>query len=246
MKPSITSDETIRYGTNEKEEVQAMFDRIAPTYDVLNHTLSANIDRLWRRRVVRCVAAGAPAQDPRPGHRHGRPGAGAGPGRARGPGAGPRPVGGHARRRPAQGGGRGLDARVLLERGDAEHLALADASVDAVTVAFGVRNFGDLECGLREMARVLKPGGRAVVLEFSTPRNPLFRTLYGWYNRRVLPPRRGAGFARPPGLRVPARLDRRIPGARTLRADDVCDAGFRTCRARSQSFGIAQIYTAER
>lgn len=164
-----------------------MFDRIAPTYDVLNHTLSANIDRLWRRRVVRCVAAGAPRRildlatgtgDLALALARAVPGA-----QVLGLDLSEGMLDGARRKAVAAG----LDARVLLERGDAEHLALADASVDAVTVAFGVRNFGDLECGLREMARVLKPGGRAVVLEFSTPRNPLFRTLYGWYNRRVLP-----------------------------------------------------------
>ena len=62
---------------------------------------------------------------------------------------------------------------------------MADASVDVVTVAFGVRNFGDLGAGLREIARVLKPGGKVVILEFSTPRNPLFRRVYGLYSPRL-------------------------------------------------------------
>ena len=81
----------------------------------------------------------------------------------------------------------GLDERVVLSLGDAERLEVADASVDVVTVAFGVRNFGDLGAGLREIVRVLKPGGKVVILEFSTPRNPLFRRVYGLYSHRLLP-----------------------------------------------------------
>ena len=222
-----------------------MFDRIAPTYDVLNHTLSANIDRLWRRRVVRCAAAGAPRRildlatgtgDLALALARAVPGA-----QVLGLDLSEGMLDGARRKAVATG----LDARVLLERGDAEHLTLADASVDAVTVAFGVRNFGDLERGLREMARVLKPGGRAVVLEFSTPRNPLFRALYGWYNRRVLPFVGGlVSHDRRAYEYLPASIDEFPAPERFVRM--MCDAGFRTCRARSQSFGIAQIYTAER
>ena len=64
---------------------------------------------------------------------------------------------------------------------------LRSASVDVATVAFGVRNFGDLAAGLRELARTLKPGGKVVILEFSRPANPVFRTLYEFYSYRILP-----------------------------------------------------------
>jgi len=140
---------------------------------------------------------------------------------------------------------RGLDTRIVLDCGDAEHLEAADASVDVATVAFGVRNFGDLEAGLRELGRVVRPGGRVVILEFSRPRVRWFRRLYEFYSYRILP-RIGGAISR----------DRRayeyLPASvGEFPAPDVFlgmleRAGFRNCRARSQSFGIAHIYIGER
>ena len=80
-----------------------------------------------------------------------------------------------------------LEQRVVLQTGDGEALEFPDACFDAITVAFGVRNFEHLERGLREMLRVLKPGGRLVVLEFSQPRTPGVRQLYDLYLRLVAP-----------------------------------------------------------
>ena len=144
---------------SKKEEVRVMFDNIAPKYDLLNHTLSMSVDRLWRRRVVKVVRRAKPRRilDV-----------------ATGTGdlaiAMARRIDGvHvlavdlsegmldvARRKVED---RGLDGRIVLDRADAEHLDVATASVDVATVAFGVRNFGDLAAGLRELARTLKPGG---------------------------------------------------------------------------------------
>ena len=149
-----------------KEEVREMFDNIAPKYDLLNHTLSMSIDRIWRRRVVRIVRRCRP-------HRILDVATGTGDLAIE-----------MARRKVTA---RGLDGRVVLDAGDAEHLHVADASVDVATVAFGVRNFGDLDAGLREMARTIKPGGKVVVLEFSRPRNRLFRALYEFYTYKILP-----------------------------------------------------------
>ena len=170
-----------------KEEVREMFDNIAPKYDLLNHTLSMSIDRIWRRRVVRIVRRCRP-------HRILDVATGTGDlaiemaRRIRGVqvlgvdlSEGMLDV---ARRKVTA---RGLDGRVVLDAGDAEHLHVADASVDVATVAFGVRNFGDLDAGLREMARTIKPGGKVVVLEFSRPRNRLFRALYEFYTYKILP-----------------------------------------------------------
>lgn len=174
-------------GQTKKEEVREMFDNIAPKYDLLNHTLSMNIDRIWRRRVVRIVCRSRP-------HRILDVATGTGDLAIE-----------MARRirdvhvlgvdlsekmldvARCKVAARGLDERVVLDVGDAEHLRVSDASVDVVTVAFGVRNFGDLEAGLREMARTIKPGGKVVILEFSRPRNRLFRVLYEFYTYKILP-----------------------------------------------------------
>ena len=235
------------YNTDQtkKEEVREMFDNIAPKYDLLNHTLSMSIDRVWRRRVVGEVRR-------------------AKPGRildvATGTGdlaiemarriAGVQVLGvdlseqmlAVARRKIEA---RGLDGRIVLDRGDAERLAVADASVDVATVAFGVRNFGDLGAGLRELARTIKPGGKVVILEFSRPRNRVFRALYEFYSYKILP-RIGGLVSRDKRAYeyLPASVGE-FPAPEEFMAM-MARAGFRNCRARSQSFGIAQIYIGER
>jgi len=228
-----------------KSEVRTMFDNIAPRYDLLNHTLSLNIDRLWRRSVVRIVRRSGARQilDV-----------------ATGTGdlaiALARSIEGAqitavdlsermldvARRKVAA---RGLDARIRLLQGDGEHLALDTASVDAATVAFGVRNFGDIAAGLRELARTIRPGGSVVILEFSRPRNRLFGKLYEWYSHTLLP-RIGGAVSRDRRAYeyLPASIEEFPAPERFLEL--LAQAGFRDCRARSLSFGIAQIYTAQR
>ena len=139
----------------------------------------------------------------------------------------------------------GLDERVALEVGDAERLEVPDAAMDAVTAAFGVRNFGDLDRGLREMARTIKPGGRIVILEFSRPRNRLVRALYEFYSYRILP--RIGGLVskdRQAYEYLPASVGEFLSPPEFLEA--MARAGFRDCTARSQSCGIAQIYVGTR
>ena len=228
-----------------KEEVREMFDNIAPKYDLLNHTLSMSIDRIWRRRVVRIVRRCRP-------HRILDVATGTGDlaiemaRRIRGVqvlgvdlSEGMLDV---ARRKVAA---RGLEERVTLEVGDAETAVAAAGSVDVVTVAFGVRNFGDLGRGLAELSRALRPGGRIVILEFSTPTMPVFGRLYDWYSHRVLP-RIGGWLShdRQAYDYLPRSVDEFPQPEEFLTI--LAAAGFRDCRARSQSFGIAQIYTAEK
>lgn len=235
------------YNTDQtkKEEVREMFDHIAPKYDLLNHTLSMSIDRLWRRYVVKTVRRAKPRRilDVATG-------------------TGDLAIAMARRikdvqilavdlsermldvaRRKVEA--RGLDGRIVLDRGDAEHLDVATASVDVATVAFGVRNFGDLDLGLRELARVIKPGGKVVILEFSRPANPLFRAVYEFYSYRILP-RIGGLVSRDRKAYeyLPASVGEFPPPAEFLRRLEA--AGFKNCRARSQSCGIAQIYTGER
>ena len=232
-------------GKSKKEEVRAMFDGIAPRYDLLNHTLSASIDRLWRRRVVRIVGRCRPGRilDVATGT-----GDLAIELARRIPEAEVLAVDlsegmlAVARRKVAQ---RGLSGRIDLEQGDAEHLFLADASVDAATVAFGVRNFGDLDRGLAELARTIKPGGKVVILEFSRPRNRVLRALYEFYTFRVLP-RIGGLLSRDRRAYeyLPASVEEFPAPEEFLRI--MTRAGFANCRARSLSCGIAQIYIGER
>lgn len=222
-----------------------MFDNIAPKYDLLNHTLSMSIDRVWRRRVVGEVRRAKPGRilDVATG-------------------TGDLAIAMVRRIRDVQVLGvdlseqmlavarrkieaRGLDGRIVLDRGDAERLAVADASVDVATVAFGVRNFGDLGAGLRELARTIKPGGKVVILEFSRPRNRVFRALYEFYSYKILP-RIGGLVSRDKRAYeyLPASVGE-FPAPEEFMAM-MARAGFRNCRARSQSFGIAQIYIGER
>ncbi len=235
------------YNTDQtkKEEVREMFDNIAPKYDLLNHTLSMSIDRVWRRRVVGEVRRAKPGRilDVATG-------------------TGDLAIAMARRIRDVQVLGvdlseqmlavarrkieaRGLDGRIVLDRGDAERLAVADASVDVATVAFGVRNFGDLGAGLRELARCLTPGGRVVLREFSRPRNRVFRALYEFYSYKILP-RIGGLVSRDKRAYeyLPASVGE-FPAPEEFMAM-MARAGFRNCRARSQSFGIAQIYIGER
>lgn len=226
---------------SKKEEVRAMFDNIAPTYDLLNHTLSMNIDRLWRRRVVRIVRKGGPRRilDVATGTgdlaiEMTRRIAGV---RVSGMDLSERML--DVARRKASACG--VDDRLAFDTGDAERIAVADNTVDAVTAAFGVRNFGDLDAGLREFVRVLRPGGRAVILEFSRPRNPIFRSLYEFYTFRILP-RIGGWISRDKRAYeyLPASVGE-FPAPEEFLAR-MERAGLHDCRARSQSFGIAQIY----
>ena len=235
------------YNTDQtkKEEVREMFDNIAPKYDLLNHTLSVNIDRIWRRRVVNEVRRARPRRilDVATG-------------------TGDLAIAMARRIRDVQVLGvdlseqmlvvahrkveaRGLDNRIVLDRGDAEHLAVADASVDVATVAFGVRNFGDLVAGLRELARTIKPGGKVVILEFSRPRNRAFRALYEFYSYKILP-RIGGLVSRDKRAYeyLPASVGE-FPAPEVF-LKMMGEAGFSKCRARSQSFGIAQIYIGEK
>ncbi len=171
-------------GAEKREYVRGVFTDIAPRYDLLNHLLSLNIDKRWRRRAVQELGwEQAPA------------------GRYLDLCAGTLDLAAElASREGFQGTvvgadfvlpmlvlGRGKAARVTPLNADALELPFADAAFDGATVGFGVRNLLDLDAGLREAARVLRPGARFVILEFSTPPSQPLRALYFFYFRRILP-----------------------------------------------------------
>ena len=221
-----------------------MFDSIAPTYDKLNHILSLNIDRIWRRRVMRIVrrSKAVKIMDVATG-------------------TGDLAIAMAKRVDRTQILGvdlseemlavarqkiqkQGLEERIMLEKGDAENLSMvADGSIDAVTVAFGVRNFENMERGLREMWRTLKDGGKLVVLEFSIPKNRFIRWIYAQYSHRIIP-RIGSLISKDKRAYVylPESVDE-FPSPERF-SEMLQEAGFKSVKRRSQSFGIAYIYEA--
>ncbi|SHI60215.1 demethylmenaquinone methyltransferase [Cruoricaptor ignavus] len=170
---------------SKKSQVEDMFDNIAPRYDLLNHVLSLKIDVLWRRLLVHMMAAGRPQRvlDVATGtgdlaiaiHR----------------GTGAQVTGLDLSQQMLNVGtekikNAGLSTGIRMLKGDAENLPFQDDTFDAVSVAFGVRNFENLEIGLREMRRVVKPGGSVFILEFSQVEG-ILRPLYQFYFKNILP-----------------------------------------------------------
>ena len=151
------------YGEGAKtEQVRQMFDAIAPAYDFMNRAMTLGIDIWWRRLAVKGLKALKPSQilDVATGT---------------GDFAIQLKNSLHTQR------------DITFEQGDCMALPMADKSFDAVTVAFGVRNFEHLQQGYQEMARVLRPGGMLCVLELSTPTNPVIRWFYDLYTLHIIP-----------------------------------------------------------
>ena len=164
--------------------VREMFATIAGRYDLLNHLLSLNIDKKWRRLVVKRVSAKIPASESLILDV------------ACGTGdlslalfeiSGARVVGTDFCRPMLTIAAGKVPADVKLIEGDALSLPFKDGTFDAVTIAFGLRNLAGVESGLKELRRILKPKGWLAVLEFSRPSNPVLRPMFGFYFRKILP-----------------------------------------------------------
>ena len=169
---------------SKREEVERMFDAISPRYDLLNRLFSLGIDQRWRRKVVRMLAEEPVAHllDVATGTADLA---------LLGAGHATRVTGvdvsdGMLTQGRAKVERAGQADRVTLIRAASEALPFPDGKFDAATVAFGVRNFADLTAGMREMHRVLRPGGRLFVLEFSRPRGPL-APFFRFYFHHVMP-----------------------------------------------------------
>jgi demethylmenaquinone methyltransferase/2-methoxy-6-polyprenyl-1,4-benzoquinol methylase len=159
------------------DAVRSMFDRIAPVYDVMNRVMTAGLDVRWRRLTAAAAV--------RPGDRVLDAACGTGDLAIAGLRAGAGKVTGLDFSERMLERARRKDARIEWVQGDLLALPFADETFDAATVGFGVRNVADLEAGLRELRRVLKPGGRLAILEITTPRGVLKPFFSLWFDRVV-------------------------------------------------------------
>ncbi len=229
----------------DSENIRNMFDGIARRYDFLNHLLSLGIDRGWRRRTVSALKRTQPSKvlD-----------------LATGTGdlaiaiarkiEGCRVTGGDLSREMLKVGRAkvwrsGLGSRIELIQCNAMELPFSTECYDAVTVAFGVRNFENLERGLSEMQRVMRGGGKIFILEFSKPRNSIISAPYLFYIKRVLPiVGRMVSKDRYAYNYLPESVID-FPEGETFQKI-MLDVGFINCKRRTLSFGIATLYMGEK
>jgi demethylmenaquinone methyltransferase / 2-methoxy-6-polyprenyl-1,4-benzoquinol methylase len=232
-------------GLTNTERVRSIFARIAPGYDAFNAVASFGIDRLWRRFLVRAAAL-------TPETRVLDLAAGTGdlslalarlgaPAEVLGTDFSPEMLEVAKRKAQTYAG----PTQLTFEVQDAQALTLPDASFDAVTVAFGVRNFPDRAANFREVLRVLKPGGRYLVLEFSRPSSGLIRAVYHFY-LNVGIPLIGGLLTRDRASFVYLNQSIRAFPAQEALADELRAAGFSSVTWRDLTFGVVAIHIARR
>lgn len=227
---------------SKKEQVRSMFDRIAPRYDLLNRLLSFGIDRIWRRNVVKLlkdlktpmildVATGTGDLaveickiDPAAVY---------------GVDLSPQMLE-VAQKKVQQ---KKLHMTIQLREGDSENLPFEDNFFDAVTVAFGVRNFENLGKGLAEMQRVLRPGGKLIVLEFSRPSGFPFKQFYHFYFTRILPWWGGMISKDKDAYKYLPASVLQFPEGNDFE-NKLRTAGLNPQKSIPQTFGIATIYVS--
>jgi demethylmenaquinone methyltransferase/2-methoxy-6-polyprenyl-1,4-benzoquinol methylase len=231
-------------GAGKRAYVRRMFSEIAPRYDLLNHLLSFNIDRRWRRQAIRelgwrehpdgtyvDLCAGTLDVAAALSHTAGFRGFVLGAD--------------FAEPMLRAGAGKAPADRLAPVAADALALPLADASASGAIVAFGARNLADLDAGLREVHRILRPGARFVILEFSTPRRRLVRTGYNLYFHHVLPAVGRVVSGHPTAYRYLPESVSHFPEAERL-AERLRGAGFAAVHWRPLTFGIAALHVARK
>lgn len=221
--------------------VRDMFAQVAPRYDLLNHLLSLNIDRSWRRRTV----ARLEEEIARPGARVLDLACGTGDLLAALQQQSAAAVYGSDFCHPMLVAAHPKTPRSPLFEADALRLPLRDDTFDVITVAFGFRNFANYRNGLVELRRVLKPGGTLAILEFTTPPNRLFAAVYRWYSIHVLP-RIGAliSGSRDAYTYLPESV-RKFPNARQLEAA-MREAGFSEAVFEYMTLGVVALHRARK
>ena len=227
--------------TGKKEQVAKMFDNISHRYDFLNHFLSLGIDRAWRKKAIGFLKQTPPRTilDVATG---------TGDFAIQALSLNPEKITGVDISEGMLEVGckkireRFLENRIELKYGDSENLPFPENNFDAVTVAFGVRNFENLETGIREIYRVLKPGGRIVVLEFSKPRMFPFKQIYNFYFNNILPRiGRMVSSDKAAYTYLPESVGAFPDGADFLRI--LNNIGFNATQCKALTFGISSIYT---
>ncbi len=224
-----------------KEQIEEMFDSIAPKYDLLNRVLSVGIDKLWRKRATQLIKETNPAAilDVATGT--------ADLAIEMAAKTDAKITGVDISQKMLDFGqikisDKSLDDRIRLDKGDSENLQYDDRSFDAATVSFGVRNFENLGKGLGEISRVLKDGGKIVVLEFSRPRVFPMKQIFNFYFKHILP-RIGRTVSKNDAAYeyLPESVRQFPEGKEFLQI--LSDSGFREVREERLTFGIATIYT---
>lgn len=228
---------------DEKKNIGQLFDRIAGTYDRFNHVLSLNIDKSWRRRAVRRLKGCGRALDVAIGTadlameiiRQGKASTVEGIDLSTE----------MMRLGAAKVARAGMSDRITFREGSALELPYADGSFEAVTCAYGVRNFSDLDKGLAEFHRVLAPGGQAVILEFSYPSNAFVRFFYDLFFSHVMP-LVGRLISKDPSAYTYFRQSVKnfIWGGEML--SHITAAGFVNASYKTFTFGITTVYVAEK
>jgi demethylmenaquinone methyltransferase/2-methoxy-6-polyprenyl-1,4-benzoquinol methylase len=232
-------------GKDKKTQVAEMFDHIAPRYDFLNRVLSGGIDIAWRKKALKLLAKEKPARilDVATGtadlaimaaeQLH--------PEQVIGIDISPKML--EAGREKIEK--KSLREMIVLQEGDSEAINFPDHSFDAVTVAFGVRNFEHLEKGLQEIHRVLKPGGRLVVLEFSKPSFPVWKQLYNGYMKYIAPKLAGWLSHNQKAYKYLNNSIQAFPEGDAF-LDVMKKTGFKETKCKKLSFGISSLYTGEK
>jgi len=227
--------------TGKKQQVATMFNNISKKYDFLNHFLSFGIDKIWRKKAISTLRELKPQNilDV-----------------ATGTGdfafeairiLNPQKITGidisEGMLSIAQNkiNDRGLSGRFEVQVGDSERLSFPDEAFDAVTVAFGVRNFENLEQGLHDICRVIRPGGQAVILEFSNPKKFPIKQFYSFYSKNLLP-RIGKLFSKDSRAYsyLPESIAQFPDGSNFTNL--LLEAGFKQAVCKPQTFGICTIY----
>jgi len=226
-----------------KQQVAEMFNNIAGRYDFLNHFLSMGIDKTWRKKAIKEVASANPKQilDVATG-------TGDMAIAASGAIPGAKITGVDIAAQMLDEGRKkiateGLNKLINMQLADSESLPFANDTYDAVMCAYGVRNFEDLEKGLKEMQRVMRPGGKLAILEFSRPASFPVKQLYTFYFRRILPTVGGLLSKHKTAYTYLPESVNAFPDGQKFCAI-LTGCGFKNAHARPLTLGVTTLYTA--